>query len=224
MKFLFALMLVSFGGAALAASNEEKRLDRAGEVLTEIMGTADKAIPQELLEKSECAVIIPGLKKGAFIIGGKYGRGFFTCRKPNVGWGSPAAIIVEGGSVGFQIGGSENDVILLVMNKKGAERLLNNQFKLGGEASVAAGPVGRTSSAQTDVLMTAEILSYSRSRGVFAGVSLEGSTLRQNLDGNKELYGKTMTNKEVIEQNPAAPAAAKKLLALLSKYSARKSN
>jgi len=208
-----------------AQSNEEKRLAAAGDVLHEVMQVADKAIPQELLDKSECTVIIPGMKKGAFIIGGKYGRGYFTCRNTNgTGWGSPASITVEGGSVGFQIGGSETDVILLVMNKKGANRLLSSQFKIGGEASAAAGPVGRTSSAQTDAFLSAEILSYSRSRGVFAGLSLEGSTLRQDLDSNKRLYGKTLTNKEIIEQNPTPPAAAKVLLADLNKYSPRKAN
>ena len=156
-------------------------------------------------------------------MGGKYGKGFFTCRdKSGEGWGSPASVIVEGGSVGLQIGGSESDIVLLIMNRRGADRLLNNQFKLGGEASVAAGPVGRTTSAHTDILMTAEILSYSRSRGVFAGISLEGSTLRQDLDSNKDLYGKTMTNKEIIEGNPKPPAAGTLLLADLTKFSPRK--
>jgi SH3 domain-containing YSC84-like protein 1 len=220
-KFALAGLLVT--GVLFAQSNEEKRLKAAGDVLHEIMEIKDKAIPQDLLDKSECAVVIPGLKKGAFIVGGKFGKGFFTCRNVNGdGWGSPASTTVEGGSVGFQIGGSENDVVLLVMNKKGANRLLNNQFKLGGEASVAAGPVGRTGSAQTDVLLTAEILSYSRSRGVFAGISLEGSSLRQDLDGNKALYGKTMTNKEIIEGNPKPPAAATTLIADLNKFSPRK--
>jgi SH3 domain-containing YSC84-like protein 1 len=206
-----------------AESNEEKRLKAAGDVLMEVMQVPEKSIPQDLLDKSECAIVIPGLKKGAFIIGGKYGRGFLTCRNANGdGWGSPGAIAVEGGSVGFQIGGSENDVVLLVMNKKGVERLMNNQFKLGGEASVAAGPVGRTATADTDVQMTAEILSYSRSRGVFAGISLEGSTLRQDIDANKELYGKTMTNKEIIETSPQPPANAQTLIGELNKYSPRK--
>lgn len=210
-------------GAMFAQSTEEKRLKAAGDVLMEIMQVRDKAIPQDLLDKSECAIVIPSLKKGAFIIGGKYGRGFLTCRNANGdGWGSPGAIAVEGGSVGFQIGGSENDVVLLVMNKKGASRLMNNQFKLGGEASVAAGPVGRTATAATDVQLTAEILSYSRSRGVFAGISLEGSTLRQDLDANKELYGKTLTNKEIIETAPPPPAAAQTLISELNKYSPRK--
>lgn len=225
MKFLTLLCILTLAAPAWAQSDDEKRLTAAGEVLREIMQTSDKAIPQELLEKSQCAVVIPGLKKGAFIVGGKFGKGYFVCRKADgQGWGSPATVRVEGGSVGFQIGGSESDVILLVMGKKGADRLISSQFKLGGEASVAAGPVGRTSSAQTDAYLTAEILSYSRSRGVFAGVSLEGSTLRQDLAANKSLYGKTMTNKEIVEGNPTPPAAAKDLLAELNKYSARKSN
>lgn len=225
MKHISALLALGCALSLSAESNGEKRLKAAGDVLHEVMQIKDKAIPQELLDKSECAVIIPGLKKGAFIFGGKYGKGFFTCRKSDgTGWGSPAGVTVEGGSVGFQIGGSESDVILLVMNKKGADRLLTSQFKLGGEASVAAGPVGRTSSAQTDALLTAEILSYSRSRGVFAGLSLEGSTLRQDLDVNKELYGRTMTNKEIIAGDPKPPAAGKLLLADLNKYSPRKAN
>ncbi len=223
MKKTVALLGLVLTSSLFAQSDEEKRLKAAGDVLHEIMEVRDKAIPQELLDKSECAIVVPGMKKGAFIVGGKYGKGYFTCRKTGGdGWGSPASVIVEGGSVGFQIGGSESDVILLVMNKKGATRLLNNQFKLGGEASVAAGPVGRTSSAQTDVLLTAEMLSYSRSRGVFAGISLEGSTLRQDLDGNKALYGKTMTNKEIIEGNPKPPSAGTLLLADLNKFSPRK--
>jgi lipid-binding SYLF domain-containing protein len=223
MKHIYLMTALLCAASLFAQSNEEKRLAAAGEVLDEIMQVSDKAIPQELLDKAECAVIVPGLKKGAFIIGGKFGRGYFTCRKADGnGWGSPASITIEGGSVGFQIGGSENDIVLLVMNKKGVNRLLSNQFKLGGEASVAAGPVGRTSSAQTDVLLTAEILSWSRSRGVFAGLSLEGSTLRQDLNGNKALYGKTLTNKEVIETNPAPPAAAKLLMDGLNKFSPRK--
>ncbi|WP_035957740.1 lipid-binding SYLF domain-containing protein [Bryobacter aggregatus] len=225
MKPLCALLALGLTASLFAQSNEEKRLKAAGDTLHEVMQMKDKAIPQDLLDKSYCAVIIPGLKKGAFIFGGKYGKGFFVCRHENgSGWGSPAGVRVEGGSVGFQIGGSEQDVILLVMNAKGAQRLLSSQFKLGGEASVAAGPVGRTSSAQTDAYLTAEILSYSRSRGVFAGISLEGSTLRQDLDVNKELYGKTMTNKEIISENPKPPAAAGVMIADLNKYSPRRSN
>ena len=220
-KTLSVLLLAS---AAFAIdSSDEKRLREAAEVFREVMATSDKAIPQELIEKAECAVIIPGMKKGAFIVGAKFGRGFLTCRKNNrVGWKAPAAIRVEGGSFGFQIGGAETDAILLVMNRKGAERLLSSKFTLGGEASVAAGPVGRNSSAQTDAAMTAEILSWSRQRGVFAGVSLQGATMREDLDVNRSMYGQTMTNKEVVEKDPAPPAAAQALLSELNRHSSRK--
>ena len=223
MKNFFILFALGCVCSLFSQSKEESRLKAAGDVLHDIMQMRDKAIPQDLLDKSECAIVIPGMKKGAFIFGGKYGKGFFTCRKSDgMGWGAPAAVTAEGGSFGFQAGGSESDIVLLVMNRKGAQRLLTSQFKLGGEASVAAGPVGRTSSAQTDAMLTAEILSYSRSRGIFAGLSLEGSTLRQDLSANKELYGETMTNKEIIDGNPNPPAAAKLLLADLNKYSPHK--
>ena len=164
-------------GVLYAGESAATRLKASAEVLTEIMATPDKGIPQELLENSECIVIVPGMKKAAFIVGGNYGRGFMLCRQPSgSGWSAPAGVKVEGGSVGFQIGGSETDVIMLVMNKRGAEKLLSSKFTLGADASVAAGPVGRTSSADTDLKMHAEILTYSRSRGVFAGVSLDGAT------------------------------------------------
>ncbi len=226
MKTLFVplIALIALSSAAFAQSNtEDARLKLAADVIKEVMSIKDKAIPQELLEKAQCAVIVPGLKKGAFIVGAKFGRGYFTCRQNDgVGWKSPAAIRIEGGSVGFQIGGAEMDVILLVMNKRGAERLLSSKFTMGGEASVAAGPVGRDSSAQTDGKLTAEILSYSRQRGVFAGISLQGATLREDMDSNKALYGQRLTSKEVFEKNPAAPAAARELLQELNRYSSRK--
>lgn len=207
----------------LGAVADDRRLAASAEIFKEVMGISDKSIPQDLLEKAECAVIVPGLKKGAFIIGGKFGRGFLVCRNANrVGWGSPAAIRVEGGSVGFQIGGAETDVIMLVMNRTGADRLLSSKFTLGGEASVAAGPVGRDTQAQTDVTMRAEMLSWSRQRGAFAGLALQGATLREDLDTNRALYGQTMTNREVVEKAPAPPTAAAALLAELNRYSSRK--
>lgn len=219
----FALLTVIASALLCGAEADDRRLALAAEVFREVMGGGDKAIPQDLLEKSECAVIVPSLKKGAFIIGGKYGRGFLLCRNSNrVGWGSPAAIRVEGGSIGFQIGGAETDVILLVMNRRGAERLLSSKFTLGGEASVAAGPVGRDAQAQTDASMRAEILSWSRQRGVFGGISLQGATMREDLDVNRELYSKTMTNREVVEKNPPPPKAAAALLEELNRYSSRK--
>jgi lipid-binding SYLF domain-containing protein len=173
-----------------------------------------------LLEKASCIVIVPGLKKGAFVFGAKFGKGFVSCRqeKTEGKWSAPGAVRVEGGSVGFQIGGSETDVVMLVMNKRGADRLLSSQFTLGGEGDVAAGPIGRNATAQTDAKFSAEILSWSRTRGVFAGVSLQGATLRQDDDANHELYGKKIDNREIAESSMTPPAAAAKLLALLDQY------
>jgi SH3 domain-containing YSC84-like protein 1 len=205
-------------------SEPVKRLEEAAAVFSEIMATPDKAIPQDLLEKAHCIVIVPGVKKGAFIVGGKYGKGYLSCRnKSGVNWSAPATVRIEGGSVGFQIGGSETDVIMLVMNERGADRLLSSKFTLGGEGQVAAGPVGRTATAETDAYMRAEILSWSRSRGVFAGLSLQGATLRQDLDDNATLYGKKLENREIVTKGVAPPDAAAKLLELLNKYSARAS-
>jgi lipid-binding SYLF domain-containing protein len=221
---LRTLPLVLLLACILAAQTDDvKRLKEATAVFTEVMDTPDKAIPQELLEKAHCAVIIPGLKKGAFILGAKYGRGFVTCRKQGgVGWSAPGGVRVEGGSVGFQIGGSETDVVMLVMNERGASRLLSSKFTLGGDASVAAGPVGRSMTAQTDATLRAEILSWSRSRGVFAGISLQGATLRQDEDTNTALYGKKTTNRDIVTNGVAPPADAAPLLAALNKYSSRK--
>ena len=205
-------------------SEPVKRLEEAAAVFSEIMATPDKAIPQDLLEKAHCIVIVPGVKKGAFIVGGKYGKGYLSCRnKSGVNWSAPATVRMEGGSVGFQIGGSETDVIMLVMNERGADRLLSSKFTLGGEGQVAAGPVGRTATAETDAYMRAEILSWSRSRGVFAGLSLQGATLRQDVDDNATLYGKKLENREIVTKGVAPPDAAAKLLELLNKYSARAS-
>ena len=211
------------GATALSAQTETaKRLEASADVFKEVMDISDKAIPQKLLDKSYCAVVVPGLKKGAFIVGAKFGRGFVSCRKAGgAGWGALAAVRVEGGSVGFQIGGSETDVIMLVMNERGMKRLLQNKFTVGADASAAAGPIGRTATAETDAMLTAEILTWSRARGLFAGVSLQGSTLREDPDVNQDLYGKKMTNREVISGDPAAPAGAKRLLSLLNQYSSR---
>jgi lipid-binding SYLF domain-containing protein len=192
-------------------------------VFQEIMAAPDKGIPQDLLDKSACVVVVPGVKKAAFVVGAKFGRGFFACRaKGGAGWTAPAAVRVEGGSFGIQIGASETDFIMLVMNQRGADRLLSSKFTLGGDASVAAGPVGRTATAETDAYMTAEILTWSRSRGLFAGLSLSGATLRQDLDTNKALYGRDIQNKEIIQSGIAPPAAAKDFLDTLNKYSSRK--
>src|SRR5215469_13649941 len=198
-----------------------ERLDDSAALFSEIMGTPDKAIPQNLLDKSYCIVLVPGLKKGAFVIGGKYGRGFAICRQNGQGWGSPAAIRIEGGSFGLQIGVSSSDVILLVMNERGMKRLTSSKFTIGGEATAAAGPVGRDATAQTDALLTAEILSWSRSRGAFAGVSLDGATLRNDIDVNEDMYGQRWDNKQILESGAKPPAAAEKLVSVLNKYSPR---
>ncbi len=206
-----------YGGESAAT-----RLTTSAEVLGEIMATPDKAIPQDLLARSACIVIIPGMKKGAFIVGANYGSGFMSCRLASgTGWSAPAGVKAEGGSVGFQIGGSETDVIMLVMNRRGAEKLLSSKFTLGADASVAAGPVGRTSSADTDAKLNAEILSYSRSRGAFAGISLEGATLRPDEDSNAELYGRKLTNQQIVMGKTKVPPAGSKLVAGLNKYSAQ---
>lgn len=219
--------MLSLTAAALLGKEKAEplqRLDEAAAVFKEIMATADRSIPQDLLDKSQCIVIVPGLKKGAFIIGGKYGKGYISCRKTAAGWSAPGTVRVEGGSVGFQIGGSESDVIMLVMNERGVNKLLSSKFTLGGEGEVAAGPVGREATAQTDAWMRAEILSWSRARGVFAGISLQGATLRQDLDDNAIIYGKKIANKEVVESNMPVPDAAKNLIGLLTKYSSKKNN
>lgn len=198
------------------------RLEDSAVVFSEIMSTPDRGIPQELLEKAYCVVIVPGLKKGAFLIGGQYGKGYLSCRNKNgEGWSAPGTVRIEGGSVGLQIGGSATDLIMLVMNKRGADKLLSSEFTIGAEGEVAAGPVGRSSTAETDALMRAEILSWSRSRGVFAGIALKGATLRQDLDDNETLYGKKLDNREVVTGGIAPPAAAHRLLSLLSQYSSR---
>jgi lipid-binding SYLF domain-containing protein len=198
-----------------------ERLSRSAEVLKEIMGSSDRGIPQDLLQKAECIVVVPGMKKGAFIVGANYGRGFVSCRKGRVGWSAPAGIRVEGGSFGFQIGGSETDVVMLVLNKRGADKLMSSKFTLGGDASVAAGPVGRATTAETDALMHAEILSWSRSRGVFAGIALKGATLRADADANKELYGQELDTRRIVMDTPA-PKQAAALTSVLNRYSSRK--
>src|SRR6185436_17558189 len=207
----------------LAADNEPaKRLDAAAAVLTEVMGAPDKGIPQEMLEHAHCIVIVPELKTAAFIVGAKYGKGVLSCRnKVGPGWSAPGTVRIEGGSVGFQIGGSSTDLIMLVMNARGADKLLESKFTLGAEGSVAAGPVGRTATAQTDAQMHADILSWSRSQGLFAGLALEGATLRQDLDDNATLYGKPLENRDIVTKGVPPPEAAAKLIALLNRYSAR---
>jgi lipid-binding SYLF domain-containing protein len=207
----------------LAKDNEPaKRLADAATVFSEVMAAPDKGIPQEMLEHAHCIVIVPDLKTAAFIVGGKYGKGYLSCRnKAGAGWSAPGTVRIEGGSVGFQIGGSSTDLIMLVMNERGADKLLADKFTLGVEGSVAAGPVGRTATAQTDAQMHADILSWSRSQGLFAGLALEGATLRQDLDDNTTIYGKKLHNREIVTVKRRVPAVAAKLIDLLNRYSAR---
>jgi SH3 domain-containing YSC84-like protein 1 len=213
---------VSLGASPAWADSAAERLAEATVVLREIMETPDQGIPEDLLASAYCVVIVPGVKSVGFVVGAKYGRGFAVCRRDtSAGWGAPAAIRIEGGSVGFQIGASATDVVMLVMDKSGIDGLLASKFTLGGAADVAAGPVGRSGTAQTDATFRAKILSYSRSRGAFAGVALTGATLRPDLDENTELYGQQYSNKQIIEGGVPAPAAAADLLALLTKHSRR---
>ena len=200
-----------------------KRLNEAAVVLNEVMAAPDKGIPEDLLAKAHCIVIVPGVKTAAFVVGAKYGKGYLSCRnRGGVGWSAPGTVRIEGGSFGFQIGASETDLIMLVMNEGGQGKLLSSKFTLGAEGSVAAGPVGRTATAQTDAQMHAEILSWSRSQGLFAGLALEGATLRQDLDDNAELYGKKLENREIVTSGMHAPKAAERLMMQLNKYSVQR--
>jgi lipid-binding SYLF domain-containing protein len=218
------IFLAALAALPMLAKDKEpvKRLHEATAVMSEIMAAPDKGIPQDLLANAHCIVIVPNLKTGAFVLGGKYGKGYISCRKKGAsGWSAPGTVRIEGGSVGFQIGGSETDLIMLVMNARGVDKLLSSKFTLGAEGSVAAGPVGRTATAQTDAQMHAEILSWSRSQGLFAGLALEGATLRQDLDDNAALYGKRLENRRIVTTPVRTPASALPLVALLNKYSAR---
>ncbi len=221
---LLATSVVAYLPLMAAEGNDTtNRLHEAAAVFSEVTSAPDKGIPRDLIERAKCIVIVPGLKKGAFIVGAKYGKGFISCRGAGDGaWSAPGAVRVEGGSVGFQIGGSETDVVLLVMNDRGAQKLLESKFTLGGEGEVAAGPVGRTASADTDAKMTAEILSWSRSRGVFAGISLQGATLREDSDDNMSLYGEKLSNRDIVSKHHAGTAATRELTAMLDRYSPAK--
>jgi SH3 domain-containing YSC84-like protein 1 len=224
MKNIFVLLLVMMfaGSTAFAQKDENKRIGIAGQVMAEILNVPDD-IPQELLNKAECVIILPSVKKFAFGFGGSYGRGVMTCRSGknfNGRWSAPTMMALEGGSFGLQLGGQSTDFVLLVMNSRGAESILSTKVKLGGDMAAAAGPVGRNAAASTDISMQAEILSYSRSRGLFAGISLAGSTLRPDNDGNERLYGKGISGQDiVINSKISAPASAKLLLSTLDKKS-----
>jgi lipid-binding SYLF domain-containing protein len=217
-------LLTALGtGLVQAAPLASDRLGAASEAFKAVMDVPDKAIPQGLLNKAQCIVIVPQLKEGAFVFGGKYGKGFVSCRKEDgVGWSAPGSIRIEGGSFGFQIGGEEVDVFMLIMNKQGMNRLLSTKFTLGADAQATAGPVGRSTQAETDAAMTAEILTWSRSRGLFGGIALTGATLRGDDDWNKELYGHAIKNREIVTGKTDPPASAAGFMAELNKYSSRK--
>lgn len=222
MKQLLILFLgLGLSVSAAAQGKQEDRLREAATVLKEVLDVPDN-IPQSLLDKAECVIVFPGVKKVAFGVGGSYGRGGMTCRTGEdfTGpWSAPTLMALEGGSVGFQLGAEETDFVILVMNQRGATSLLSSKVKLGADASAAAGPKGRDAAAATDVVMRAEMLSYSRSRGLFAGVSLEGSTLRPDSDGNALVYGSPLQAKEIIKGTVAIPSSAKPMTDLLDRRS-----
>jgi len=224
-KLAVCLLTLGLTASPAFATNDAKEVERvkeAGEVMKEILNIPDD-IPQDLLDKAECIVVLPSVKKGAFGVGGSYGRGVMICRSGEhyTGpWGAPALYALEGVSIGFQLGGQATDFVLLVVNTKGARSLLTSKVKLGADASAAAGPKGRTAEGATDVVMNAEILSYSRNKGLFAGVSLEGSTLRSDGSANEKLYGRKLTAKEIIvEHKVGVPACAHQLVSLLQSKS-----
>ena len=221
-KVIFLVCFLLITAALYAANKEQERLENCGVVMQEIMNVPDN-IPQDVMEKAECVIVFPSVLKAAFVVGASYGRGAMVCRKGEHfrgPWGSPAMMALEGGSVGFQIGGQATDLVLLVMNDRGADSILNSKVKLGGDASVAAGPVGRDASANTDAYMRAEILSYSRTRGLFAGVSLEGSTLRPDNDATEDVYGRKLSAREIVLGDAVGvPESGRHLVRVLQKNS-----
>jgi len=216
-KIVFTVPMLC--GLMMGAHDAEKRVDEAAKVFEEINATPDKGIPQDILEKAQCVGIVPGLKRAGFIVGAKYGKGVLVCRTSGGnGWTGPSTIRVEGGSVGFQIGAGETDLVFAIMNERGMQKLLDSKFTVGGDAAAMAGPVGRTAEAQTDAYMRAEILSWSRARGAFAGVSLTGSTMRPDDDDNRALYGKRVRHRDILTGKVKPPASADVLYSSLSKY------
>jgi lipid-binding SYLF domain-containing protein len=226
-KTLIAILAIAASTTVVSADREIKvddRLDASADTLTDMMHAADKGIPKDLLDKARCVVVLPGMKKAGFVVGASYGRGFAVCRNHGgSGWGAPAAMRAEGGSFGFQIGATETDVVLLVMNEGGMKHLLSDKFTIGADARAAAGPVGREVTAQTDAMLNAEMLSYSRSRGLFAGISLDGATLRPDGETNRELYTRDATNREILTGDFQTPTAAKKFERALHRDSPERS-
>jgi lipid-binding SYLF domain-containing protein len=216
------LGVLALSSASLLTADERadafKRINAAKEVFEEIMATPDKGIPREILEHAQCLGVVPGLKRAGFIVGAKYGKGILVCRTASGRWSAPGTIRVEGGSIGLQIGAGETDLVFVVKNKSGEQKLTQDKFTFGADASAMAGPVGRTAQAQTDAQLHAEILSWSRARGAFAGISLEGSTLRPDNGDNRAVYGKDVTQKEILTGGVRVPADAKELYAMLRRF------
>jgi lipid-binding SYLF domain-containing protein len=222
-RCLAVVICLCFAVPVFAQEKETQRLQDSYDVMKAITGMPDKGIPRDLINKAECVVVVPSVKKAAFIVGASYGRGVMTCRSGasfRGPWSAPAFFALEGGSFGLQAGGQATDYVLLVMNEKGAKSLMSSKVKLGGDASVAAGPVGRATSAETDIVMNAEILSWSRNKGIFAGISLAGSTMRSDDDANKNLYGKELNAKQIITEGAVkTPPAGKALISLMNRLS-----
>ncbi len=222
-RLVVVTLVICLGSFVLAADEETKtskasdRVQAAADVLNQIQSAPDSGIPQDILGKAECVAVVPSMLKGGFIVGGKYGRGLASCRTPK-GWSAPAFFTVKGGSVGFQIGGQAVDLVMLIMNNEGMQHLLSSQVALGADASVAAGPVGRHAEGNTDWKMRAQVLTYSRARGVFAGVSLNGAVLKQDKDSTREFYGHMVTFKASLTGEVEAPVAANAFLTTLAKW------
>ncbi|HEX4809474.1 MAG TPA: lipid-binding SYLF domain-containing protein [Bryobacteraceae bacterium] len=223
MKILIGAIAVMLAGVPMFAQKTADRLAAATEDLKDAMNANDKGIPQDLFDKAACVVVVPNLKQGGFIVGAKYGRGFFTCRRPSgVGWTAPGAIKVEGGKFGLLIGAADTNIVMLVMNKDGMHHLVSDKFTIGGDASAAAGPIGRDSSAETDAEMHAEILTYSRQRGLYGGLSLDGSTIHEDKDANRELYGHEIKNSALLTEHVQTPPEAESFVHELDRISGRK--
>src|ERR1700732_4056932 len=219
---IFTVLAATFLGSTMATAAEEpseqvKRMDAAATVLDEIMGTPDKGIPEELLDSAKCVAVIPAMIKIGFVFGGRHGRGLATCRTRS-GWSAPAPFSVTGGSWGLQIGGEAVDVVMLAMNDQGMEKMLSSKFKIGADASAAAGPVGRHVQGETDWKMRAEVLTYSRARGAFAGVTVNGASITQDKDGTRILYGRMIPSAQILEGQVKAPEGSHKFLATVRKY------
>jgi lipid-binding SYLF domain-containing protein len=217
LSFTTLILLVTLTAVASDRDNDVNRTNKAAQVFKEIMNAPDQGIPQDLLESAKCIAIIPGDLKFAFIFGGNYGRGLATCRTGH-GWSAPMFLAIDGGSVGYQIGGSSTDIVMLFMNDRALKSLLSDKFKLGADASVAAGPVGRNASAGTDLKLNAEILSYSRAKGVFAGVSLNGAVVQADQSGDEAMYGQNVNRHDILDGKVAVPASAELLLNEIGGY------